>query len=108
MSMSVHERTYGRPVDVIPNAILSEPLFSADSHVIEPAKLWERELPEKFRDRAPGFGGRRPNDNPGAMEKTERVKEMAADGVIGEVLYPTHGLRLLSLEDPELEEACVR
>ena len=33
---------------------------------------------------------------------------MAEDGVIGEVLYPTHGLRVLSLEDVELEEACCR
>jgi predicted TIM-barrel fold metal-dependent hydrolase len=33
---------------------------------------------------------------------------MAADGVSAEVLYPTHGLRALSLDDPELEEACCR
>ncbi len=42
------------------------------------------------------------------MDRSERVKEMSADGVSGEVLFPTHGLRLLSLEDQELEEACVR
>lgn len=102
--MSVLERTYRRaeaqPVD--------ELLFSADSHVIEPEGLWKRELPTSLRDRAPEFGGRRGGDHPGAMEKTEPLKEMSADGVSGEVLFPTHGLRLLSLEDPELEEACVR
>ena len=102
--MGILERTYRRtvapPVD--------ELLFSADSHVIEPEGLWKRELPLSLKGRAPEFGGRRSNDHPGAMEKTERLKEMAADGVSGEVLFPTHGLRLLSLEDPKLEEACVR
>jgi predicted TIM-barrel fold metal-dependent hydrolase len=42
------------------------------------------------------------------MDKTKRIAEMAADGVSAEVLYPTHGLRVLSLEDPKLEAACVR
>ena len=37
------------------------------------------------------------------MDKNKRVAEMAADGVSAEVLYPTHGLRVLSLDDPELE-----
>jgi predicted TIM-barrel fold metal-dependent hydrolase len=102
--MSVLERTFGRatakPVD--------ELLFSADSHVIEPEGLWKRELPASLRGRAPELGGRRGGDHPGAMEKTERVNEMTADGVSGEVIFPTHGLRVLSLEDPDLEEACVR
>jgi predicted TIM-barrel fold metal-dependent hydrolase len=104
MTMTILERTYRRatatPVD--------ELLFSADSHVIEPEGLWKRELPPSLRGRAPELGGRRSGDHPGAMEKAERLQEMAADGVSGEVLFPTHGLRLLSLEDPELEEACIR
>ena len=100
--MSVLARTYGREI----TQVLDEPLFSSDSHVIEPDGLWKRELPSALRDRAPDMGGKRGGDHPGAMEKTERVKEMTADGTIGEVLYPTHGLRVLSLEDTELEEAC--
>jgi predicted TIM-barrel fold metal-dependent hydrolase len=102
--LSVLERTYGRPAA----AAVDELLISADSHVIEPEGLWEKNLPQAFRDRAPSFGGRRRGDHPGGMEKTSRVQEMAADGVSAEVLYPTHGLRALSLDDPELEEACVR
>ena len=102
--MTVMERTYGRET----NAVVDEILISSDSHVIEPEGLWKKQLPKAFQDRAPGFGGRRKNDHPGAMEKTKRVGEMAADGVSAEVLYPTHGLKALSLDDPELEQACAR
>ena len=102
--MGILERTYGRATA----APVDELLISADSHVIEPEGLWQKNLPPAFQDRAPAFGGRRRGDSPGAMEKTERVNEMAADGVSAEVLYPTHGLRALSLDDPDLEEACAR
>jgi predicted TIM-barrel fold metal-dependent hydrolase len=102
--MSVLERTYGRAA----NANINEVLISSDSHVIEPEGLWTKRLPKAFQERAPGFGGRRKGDHPGAMEGTNRVNEMAADGVSAEVLYPTHGLKALSLDDPELEEACAR
>jgi predicted TIM-barrel fold metal-dependent hydrolase len=83
-------------------------LISSDSHVIEPEGLWRKELPAAFRAQAPDFGGQRRNDHPGAMDKSKRVAEMAADGVSAEVLYPTHGLRVLSLDDPALEHACCR
>jgi predicted TIM-barrel fold metal-dependent hydrolase len=102
--MPVLERTYGRQN----GTTVDELLFSSDSHVIEPEGLWKKNVPQAFKDRAPEFGGRRRGDHPGAMERTERVKEMATDGVSGEVLYPTHGLRVLSLDEPDLEEACVR
>ena len=102
--MSVLERTYGGETTVV----VDELRISSDSHVIEPAGLWKERLPKAFRDRAPGFGGRRRGDQPGAMEGSKRVGEMAADGVSAEVLYPTHGLKALSLDDPELEAACAR
>jgi len=98
------ERTYGRPS----GAVVEELLISSDSHVIEPEGLWKKQLPKAFQDRAPDLGGRRKTDHPGAMDKTLRLKEMAADGVSAEVLYPTHGLRVLSLDEPALEEACAR
>lgn len=102
--MPVLERTYGKPV----TQPVDELLISSDSHVIEPEGLWKKALGDRFGDRAPGYGGRRGNDHPGAMEGPKRVSEMAADGVSAEVLYPTHGLRVLSGDDPELEQACVR
>ena len=88
--MAIIERTYGKET----NAVIDEVLISSDSHVIEPEGLWKKQLPKSFQDRAPGFGGQRPNDSPGgAQDKTKRVSEMAADGVSAEVLYPTHGLK---------------
>ena len=103
--MGIIERTYGKDN----NVTINEVLISSDSHVIEPAGLWQRELPKQFTDRAPDFGGQRPNDTPGgAQDKNKRVAEMAADGVSAEVLYATHGLKCLSLDDHELEAACAR
>jgi predicted TIM-barrel fold metal-dependent hydrolase len=92
-------------------------------------------LPAAFRDQAPSFkdayasrGGRPPLrlegqrasdlkraaeskqlkyvDRVGGRDPTERLKAMAMDGVVGEVLYPTLGGRLFYLEDAELQQAC--
>ena len=101
--MAFLERTYAKET----NAVINEVLISSDSHVIEPAGLWQKNLPKAFQNRAPDYGGQRPNDTPGgAQDKNKRVSEMAADGVSAEVLYPTHGLKCLSLDDHELEAAC--
>jgi len=102
--MGIIERTYGKAS----NAVIDELLISSDSHVIEPEGLWKKQLPKAFQDRAPGVGGQRPTDSPGAMDKTKRLAEMATDGVSAEVVYPSHGLKSLSLDDRELEAACVR
>ena len=90
--MAIIERTYGKET----NTVIDEVLISSDSHVIEPEGLWKKQLPKAFQERAPDFGGQRPNDTPGgAQDKNKRVSEMAADGVSAEVLYPTHGLGVL-------------
>ncbi len=83
----LHQRTYGvedeehTPVDVV--------LYSADSHVIEPANLWKDNLPTRFRDDAPDFGGSRPDDvkHGGGTNKYERLEAMDDDGVSIEILY---------------------
>ena len=85
---------------------IEEVLISADSHVIEPEGLWVSRLPKEFQGRAPGFGGPRPTDSPGAQDRAKRVEEMAIDRVSAEVLYPTHGTKTLILDDHPLEEAC--
>jgi len=104
----IQQRTFGveNPDAVDPDEIL----ISADSHVMEPELLWKREVPAKYRDRAPAFGGGRPDDllNPAAVDKTVRVSEMARGNISAEVIFPTWGLKLLSLDDPEIEEVCVR
>jgi hypothetical protein len=60
--MAIIERTYGKET----NAVIDELLISSDSHVIEPEGLWKKQMPKAFKDRAPDFGGQRPNDTPAA------------------------------------------
>jgi uncharacterized protein len=43
---------------------------------------------------------------PGGWDPVERVKDQNADGVAGEVLYPTHGMKLFALPDAALQKAC--
>ena len=44
--MAIIERTYGKET----NAVIDELLISSDSHVIEPAGLWQKQLPKAFQD----------------------------------------------------------
>jgi len=71
----------------------AEPRASGDSHVSEPPDLWEREMPARFRDRALKFPrvqlGRGNHARPGGWDPRERLKDLAADGISAEVLYPT-------------------
>jgi predicted TIM-barrel fold metal-dependent hydrolase len=45
---------------------------------------------------------------PGGWDPAERVKDMATDNVIGEVLFTTLGFRLFWLLDPALQRECFR
>jgi predicted TIM-barrel fold metal-dependent hydrolase len=84
-------------------------LISADSHVMEPGDLWTSRLPKGLRDQAPTFpSGASDQSKPGGWDPTERLKEMAVDGVSLEVLYATRGMTLFRIEDVTLQEACVR
>src|SRR5439155_17757448 len=96
-------------------AIDQEILISSDSHVSEPGDLWVEDLPSKFKDVAPKFGGGNRSEGrgrfdgkPGGHDPHARLTEAAEDGVSAEVLYPTLGLRLFGQDDPELQEACFR
>lgn len=86
-----------------------EMFISADSHVMEPVDLWYTRLPLAFRDGSPQFPEqmiREGGFHPGGWNPNERIKEMASDGVTAEVLYPTLGLWLFSIEDMALQQAC--
>lgn len=89
-----------------------ELLISADSHVIEDPHFWEQRLPASFKAQAPVFPEREVGGlfqaHPGGWDPHERVKEMAVDGVSGEVLYPSFALDLFGLQDAALQEACFR
>ena len=77
-------------------------LFSADSHVIEPADLWSEVLPANFWGTTPR------TDKPGGTDPELRCGEMAQDGVVAEVLYATLGLRVFGVQDPATQEAACR
>lgn len=93
-------------------------LISADSHVQEEPSFWAKRLPAAMRDRMPQFSRAvapaahsqqtLDNSRPGGTDPALRVEEMTQDGLAAEVLYPTLGLRLFSLEDAALQEACFR
>ena len=100
---------------------MSDRLFSSDCHVVEPIDLWNDRLPSGLRERAPRrqpregggwdivihVGGKavramtfeaenfeHDDDQPGpgsGYEPEERMKDLRADGLSGEVLYPTMG-----------------
>ena len=85
----------------------NDKIVSSDSHIMEPADLWEKNLTPSLRAKFPQFPPRNsPGEKPGGWNPTARLDEMAVDGVSAEVLYATYGLRLYALEDAELQEAC--
>lgn len=87
---------------------------SADSHLSELPDLWEKGLPAKYRDRAPTFPriqlGRGNHLRPGGYDPVARLKDMAADGISAEVLYPTLAKSIYEQcgDDIEVAEACGR
>ncbi|MFF2812857.1 amidohydrolase family protein [Streptomyces sp. NPDC058000] len=121
------------------------PVLSADSHVVEPVRLWTEGLERRYRDRAPrvswnserrGWYFTCDNLRPalvntlyatdttpedfvdaeavveaariGGSDPAARLKDMALDGVAGEVLYPSLGLHLFWLADAGFQRACFR
>src|SRR3954465_1566631 len=89
-----------------------EVIISADSHVMEPHDLWVTRVPQALRDVAPTYPAPKVGEGfqapPGGTDPSERLKEMAVDGVSAEVLYPTLGLGQFGMDDARLPEACFR
>jgi predicted TIM-barrel fold metal-dependent hydrolase len=112
-------------------------LISADNHVFEPVDLWQQRLPAAMRDRGPrleqvgdwwclvvegipprklsrvdsngnGDGGRGAAHRGGTADLDARRADMAQDGVVAEVIYPTFGLFVDVVPDPALQMACAR
>ena len=91
-----------RPADA--EARILPGLVSGDSHVIEPVDLWDGLLPD-------GYWGNEQatfSDRPGGYDPAARVGEMARDGVVAEVLYPSLALRLFGLDDAAAQQRCFR
>jgi len=87
-------------------------LISADSHVMEDPELWSKRLPARWRADAPVFPtvevGQGFQGHEGGKDPALRVEEMAVDGVAQEILFPTLGLGLFGITDPQLQQACFR
>lgn len=104
--------TQDAPADVLD--LSGEVLISADSHVMEEPDFWHSKLPDNLKGDVPEFpprpktGTEMDDQRPGGYDPNHRITEMETDGVSAEVLYPTLGLRLFSLESPEAQEACFR
>src|SRR3954471_20925878 len=89
------------------SVLAGEKIISADSHIMEPDDLWQKNLPPSLKSKYPEFPKRNsPGEKPGGSDPTARIGEMETDGVSAEVLYPTLGLRLFAMEDAECQEAC--
>ncbi len=110
------------------------PLISADNHVFEPVTLWQDRLPERFRDRGPRVeargdwivmaiegmpdrklaradgdgGGAPPRSEHGDFDIDARLRDMEADGVVAEVIYPTFGLFIDMIPAADLQMACAQ
>src|SRR6478672_247147 len=94
-------------------AVAGEQRISADSHMAEPPDLWETRLPDKLKDRALHFPNIKQFESraflrAGGWDPNERLRDQAYDGISAEVLYPSLGYAAYGVDDPALEEACVR
>ncbi len=80
-----------------PESVLGEErIISADSHVMEPEDLWNRNLPPGLKEKYPKFPARNsPGEKPGGWNPRARIDEMEIDGVSAEALYPTLGYACL-------------
>ena len=88
--------------------LATEAIISSDSHIIEPIDLWDKQAPAALKAHLPKLSRAGADDKPGGIDAKERVREMARDGVSGEVLYTTLALRLFAVEDPASQEAYFR
>jgi predicted TIM-barrel fold metal-dependent hydrolase len=96
-------------------------VISADSHVNEPRDLWVKNLPASMRDRAMqgiastqdggwtlildgshlGKAGSSEEERLAVLDPAHRLKVMGEEGILGECIFPTIGLYVWMLEDPD-------
>jgi predicted TIM-barrel fold metal-dependent hydrolase len=113
-------------------------LISADNHVFEPVTLWQERLPEAYRARGPrlvesgewlvmaiegmpdrkltkanggvkeAMTGDGAHKMTGGADPEQRLADMALDGVVAEVIYPTFGLFIDMVPAADLQMACAQ
>jgi predicted TIM-barrel fold metal-dependent hydrolase len=100
MSARTVEEKFKGNIDNIPKF-----LFSGDSHVDEPVDLWAS-LPKDQQDALPKLVNWDPAKRPaGGLDPKIRLEHMDLDGVAGEILYPTMGLRAFAAPQKAQENA---
>jgi predicted TIM-barrel fold metal-dependent hydrolase len=108
-------------------------VVSADGHVQEPSDLWRTRMDERYRERLPGvsvnpqgekfqktegfrplrlsnikFEGEDALRNQSGTTPEERLRDLNADGVDCEILFPNKGLTIWATPDPEFSQAMCR
>ena len=108
-------------------------MVSADCHANEPGGLWHQRLDKKYSDRLPrievdekgvkwlineGYQRSRLLDNPlygedfirnkAGADPVERLKDLDADGVDVEIVFPNKGLAMWATSDPLFAQAQIR
>jgi predicted TIM-barrel fold metal-dependent hydrolase len=108
-------------------------MVSADGHVQEPGNLWLTRMDAKYRERVPGyvadkqgnqyqktegfrplrvrnikFEGEDALRNASGKTPDDRLRDLAADGVECEVLFPNKGLTIWATPDAEFSQAMCR
>jgi predicted TIM-barrel fold metal-dependent hydrolase len=110
-----------RTGDVLDPPISARGLVSADSHVNEPRDLWRKNLPAKVRDQAMagieatedggwrlimdgphvGKAGSSEAERLAPLDPAHRFGVMRAEGIVAECIFPTIGLYVWMLADPD-------
>ena len=108
-------------------------MVSADTHANEPAGLWRERIDAKYRDRLPrievdangvrwsvmeGFRPQKLRETPfqgedlirsrAGADPEQRLRDLAADGVDAEVIFPNKGLSMWATSDPVFANAMCR
>ena len=104
-------------------------VVSVDSHFMEPENCWVDRVPEAYRDRAPrivkedigwimhldgqrleipGFNSLLIEGRDGMHDVDARLRDLEAEGVDKELLFPERGFTLVGHPDADYRQACIR
>ncbi len=105
-------------------------VVSSDDHLLESPTMWKERVPSHLKDKAPEMwqdemgwhirieGRDMPLAGglnfcafeclPGAADQDARIRDMDAEGVDMQILFPQKSMGLLRLPDEELRMACIR
>src|SRR5215510_11867964 len=87
--------------------LADECIVSADSHIMEPADLWEKNLTPSLKAKYPKFPPRNsPGEKPGGWDPKARLGEMEVRRLSAGGVYPAFWAPAFPLESLGGPEAC--